>query len=226
MSNIENKKPLINQDFQQKISSSIVIIIELYKVIVSCMLILFVPQKCEDKMCSFQENLSSDNNFYTAGLIINIFTLFLFFILYSVEIKRENRLITYLEVNNNKPTDNDSVGKAIEILPIDKRNSIIQLDKIYQTIGKTSIVVFIGNTIISGIVIYNYYLDNQTTSVYATNILFMTTKIYDVYINSTSDTNIFYSAYLKSKVQYNDVDPDKKNDVKPDKNFVLEITNM
>jgi len=218
MADIQDNKPLINQDFQQKLSSSIVVIIELYKVIVSSMLILFVPQKCEDKMCSFEENLSSDNTFYTAGLIINAFTLFLFLILYSVEIKRENRLITYLEVNNNKPTDNDSVGKAIEILPVDKRNSIIQLDKIYQTIGKTSIVVFIGNTIISGLVIYNYYLDNQTTTVYATNILFMATKISDVYVNSTSDTNIFYSAYLKSKVQYNDVDPDK--------NLVLEIANI
>lgn len=226
MTDTKDKKPLINQDFRQKLSSSIVVIIELYKVIVSSMLILFVPQKCEDNMCSFEENLSSDNNFYTAGLIINAFTLFLFLILYSVEIKRENRLITYLEVNNNKPTDNDSVGKAIEFLPIDKRNSIIQLDKIYQTIGKTSIVVFIGNTIISGLVIYNYYLDNQTTTVYATNILFMATKISDVYVNSTSDTNIFYSAYLKSKVQYNDVDPDKKNDVDPDKNLVLEIANV
>ena len=220
MADIDNKdeKVIINQDLQQKLSSIIVVVIELYRVIISCMLILFVPQKCNNDMCSFQENLSSDNNFYTAGLFINTFTLFLFFILYSVEIKRENRLITYLEVNNNKPTDNDSVGKAIEFLHINKRNSIIKLDKIYQTIGKASIVVFIGNTIISGIVIYNYYLDNQTTTVYATNILFMTTKIYDVYVNSTSDANIFYSAYLKSKVQYNDVDPDKKN--------VLEITDV
>lgn len=220
MADIDNKdeKVIINQDLQQKLSSIIVVVIELYRVIISCMLILFVPQKCNNDMCSFQENLSSDNNFYTAGLLINTFTLFLFFILYSVEIKRENRLITYLEVNNNKPTDNDSVGKAIEFLPINKRNSIIKLDKIYQTIGKASIVVFIGNTIISGIVIYNYYLDNQTTTVYATNILFMTTKIYDVYVNSTSDANIFYSAYLKSKVQYNDVDPDKK--------IVLEITDV
>ena len=221
MADIDNKdeKVIINQDLQQKLSSIIVVVIELYRVIISCMLILFVPQKCNNDMCSFQENLSSDNNFYTAGLLINTFTLFLFFILYSVEIKRENRLITYLEVNNNKPTDNYSVGKAVELLPIDKRNSIIQLDKIYQTIGKTSIVFFIGNTIISGIVIYNYYLDNQTTTVYATNILFMTTKIYDVYVNSTSDTNIFYSAYLKSKLQYNDVDPDKKS-------VVLKITNV
>jgi hypothetical protein len=37
----------------------------------------------------------------------------------------------------------------------------------------------------------------------------MSTKIYDVYSNSTSDENIFYSAYLKTKVQYNDVDPNK-----------------
>jgi hypothetical protein len=129
--------------------------------------------------------------------------------LYAVEIKRENKLITYLEVNTEKAFDNDSVGQALNHLSLERRKSIMYLDKMYQMIGKTSVVMFVSNTILSGIVIYNYYLDNQTTSTYITNILFMSTKIYDVYSNSTSDENIFYSAYLKTKVQYNDVDPSK-----------------
>jgi hypothetical protein len=108
-----------------------------------------------------------------------------------------------------KAFDNDSVGTALNHLSLDRKKSIMYLDKMYQLIGKTTVVMFVSNTILSGIVIYNYYLDNQTTSTYITNILFMSTKIYDVYSNSTSDENIFYSAYLKTKVQYNDVDPSK-----------------
>ena len=34
-------------------------------------------------------------------------------------------------------------------------------------------------------------------------------KVADVYSTVNTKQNIFYSAYLKNKVQYNDVDPDK-----------------
>ena len=34
-------------------------------------------------------------------------------------------------------------------------------------------------------------------------------KVYDVFNTVNTKPNIFYSAYLKNKVQFNDVDPDK-----------------
>ena len=37
----------------------------------------------------------------------------------------------------------------------------------------------------------------------------MVTKLADVHSNVNTEKNVFYSAYLKGKVQYNDVDPDK-----------------
>jgi hypothetical protein len=203
-------KKINNQDVKQKINSFCVVLVEIYKILASSLLILFVPQKCGDHMCSYQENIESDNNVYSGGLAINFFTLFLFLILYLVEIRRENYLITYLEVNIQKPFDNDSVGKSLTYLPETKKQKILSLDKIYQKIAKTSVFLFIANTILSGVIIYNYYLDDQTTTTFITNIFFMSGKIYDVYDNSTTDENIFYSAYLKSKVQYNDVDPDKR----------------
>jgi hypothetical protein len=203
------KNKINDQDFNQKINTTITVCIELYKVMVSSLLILFVPQKCDDHVCTYSENMVVDNHLYTGGLVINFITLFVFVMLYAVEIKRENKLITYLEVNPVKAFDNESVGQALNHLSLERKKSIMYLDKMYQLIGKTTVVMFVSNTILSGIVIYNYYLDNQTTSTYITNILFMSTKIYDVYSNSTSDENIFYSAYLKTKVQYNDVDPNK-----------------
>jgi hypothetical protein len=129
--------------------------------------------------------------------------------MYTLEIKRENRLITYLEVNKSVASDNNSVGTALEKLPQDKRDSIWQLDKYYMYSGRASIVIFIINTILSGFVVYEYYLDSQTTSTYITNILFMVTKLADVYANVNTDKNVFYSAYMKGKIQYNDVDPNK-----------------
>jgi hypothetical protein len=37
----------------------------------------------------------------------------------------------------------------------------------------------------------------------------MVTKLADVYANVNTDKNVFYSAYMKGKIQYNDVDPNK-----------------
>ena len=205
-----NTDLLNDQDFQQKLGTSVSVVAELYKVLVSSLLILFVPQKCGDHVCSFNENLIAGDSVYTGGLVINFITLATFAMMYFAEVKRENRLITYLEVNKSKPSDNESVGRALEMLPTEKRKSILSLDKIYVRLGASAITMFIINTVLSGVVVYKFYLDSQTTTTYVTNILFMTTKLADVYANVTSEQNVFYSAYLKAKVQYNDVDPNKR----------------
>jgi hypothetical protein len=94
---IDNK--LNDQNFTQKISVIPIIMVELYRVMISSFLILFVPQKCEDHVCSYSENMSGGNQLYAAGLAFNFITMLSFFIMYIFEIKRENRLITYLEVD-------------------------------------------------------------------------------------------------------------------------------
>lgn len=197
------------QDTNQKINVTISVLLEFYRVLVSTLLILFVPQKCHEHVCSLSENMETESHLYTAGLIINFITLTIFFIMYSIEIKRENRLITYLEVNKSNPTDNESVGKAILRLPEERRNNILHLDKYYQKSAYIAMCIFVINSIVSGLVVYEYSLGNQTTTTIITNILFMVMKLADVYITVNTEKNIFYSAYLKGKVQFNDVDPDK-----------------
>jgi len=200
---------LNDQDFMQKVGMGPVVALEMYRVIVSSFLVLFVPQKCEDHVCTLSENMVLEHDLYNAGLVFNFLTMAAFLAMYTLEVKRENRLITYLEVNKGQASDNASVGLALEKLPLDKRDSIWELDKYYIYSGWTAIIMFIINTILSGFVVYEYYLDSQTTSTYITNILFMVTKLLDVHSNVNTEKNVFYSAYLKGKVQYNDVDPDK-----------------
>jgi hypothetical protein len=204
---IDNK--LNDQNFIQKISVIPIIMVELYRVIISSFLILFVPQKCGEHVCSYSENMSGDNELYAVGLIFNFITMLSFFIMYIFEIKRENRLITYLEVNKSVASDNDSVQKLLEGLPEEKRNSIWFLDKYYQKFGYISIGCFVTNSTLSGIIIYQYYLDTQTTTAFITNIMVMLSKLSEVYSTVNTEKNIFYSAYLKGKVQFNDVDPNK-----------------
>lgn len=203
------KAKMSDQDFNQKVTVSITVILELYRVLVSSFLVLFVPQKCGNHVCSLSENMVLENHLYNAGLVFNFITMASFLLMYTLEIKRENRLITYLEVNKSVASDNNSVEKALEKLPVEKRSSIWQLDKYYMYSGWSSIIMFIINTILSGFVVYEYYLDSQTTSTYITNILFMVTKLVDVHSNVNTEKNVFYSAYMKGKIQYNDVDPNK-----------------
>ena len=210
----ENKnKFIIKQDSYQISESYVVFCIEMYRMLVSCLLLIFIPKKCVDHTCSYSENISYDNKhnkYYASCLILNFFTMTLFFIMYIIELKREHRLINYLEVNKSLPCDNESVGVFLQDLPTHKRNRILYRDNFSQKMAYICITFFVGNTIFSGFIVYDYYLDNQTTTTFVTNVLFMVLKIVDICMTINTDKNIFYSAYLKDKVQYNDVDPREK----------------
>lgn len=201
---------LRSQDFSQTIGIIPTVAFELYRVLISTCLILFVPQKCDDHVCQFRENLVFDTSKYAAGVVLNFITVAGFLLLYFVEVRRETTLINYLEVSTNVASDNISVGKTLELLPKDDHAKILYLDKCYQRGGFLMLFIFLVNAILSGFVVADYYLDKQTWSTFATNILFIITKLIDIYTAANTDDNIFYSAYLKGRIQYNDVDPDKK----------------
>ena len=208
---VENVKNFAaDQDNNQKINVAISVALELYRVLVSSLLILFVPQDCGNgNLCTMTENMNPDSKLYTTGLFFNFATLSVFILMYYFEVKRENKLITYLDVNKSTASDNDSVGKELANLPGEKRTNILLFDKYYQKTAYIAMGTFVINSIISGIVVYNYSLGNQTTTTIITNILFMVSKLGDVYVTVNTEQNIFYSAYLKGKIQYNGVDPDK-----------------
>lgn len=130
-----------------------------------------------------------------------------------IEVKRENKLISYLDVNRFTPVDNDSVGEALINLPTEKRESILAYDGYYQKIGYVSTIAFVINAIISGIVINDNYSDSKTATVFVTNLLLMVSKVSEVFSIVNTKKNVFYSAYLTDRVQYNNVDPDKAIDV-------------
>jgi hypothetical protein len=189
----------------QKFTIFIMVCLEFYRILMGSLLLSFVPQKCGNHVCGITENLDSNGAYYIT-YVLNLMTLISFSLLYLVEIKRENQLITYLDVNNNKPIDAISVAIIISALSDIDRENIIYIDKIYKQIGYCVIGVYVFNTILSGTVIYANYLDNKTITAFFTNVLFMGYKIRQVYIVVNTENNIFFSAYLQNKVQYNDVD--------------------
>ena len=201
---------LSDQDFQQKTGVTITVLLELYRVIIASFLILFVPQECGDHVCTISENaqLGADP-LYNAGFSFNCITLIAFLGMYFAEIKREGKLIAYLDANPKCKNDNESVGLVLQKMPEERSRVILFYDKLYQKTGYFALGCFIVNTALSGVVVYKYYLDDKTMSTFITSVLFMITKMGEVYSTVKTEQNIFYSAYLKGKVQYNDLDPDK-----------------
>jgi len=128
--------------------------------------------------------------------------------MYIVEIKRENRLISYLEVDKHLPFDNDSIEDALAKLPDDKHASILAYDGYYLHSGYLALSAFVLNAGISGYVVFVNYLDDKTMTVYLTNILFMALKVKETYDIVNTKKNIFYSAYLTDRIQFNAVDKD------------------
>ena len=198
-----------DQNFRQKMNVAFTLILEMYRVLMGALLVIFVPQKCDDNICSINQNIYRDDIFSQITISFNIITLISFLFLYFIEVKRENKLITYLDVNKFNSVDNDSVGVALQKLPIIKKFKILKYDEYYYKLGYISTSSFMINTLFSSIVIYSNYLNSKTLTVYLTNVVFMTLKISDVLSIINTKKNVFYSAYLKNKVQFNDVDPNK-----------------
>ena len=203
------KETLESQDFQQKANVYIAFIFELYRVWMGSMLLLTVPQKCGDHVCSTFEHIHSPNPILITGFTINLSTLCVFLLMYLVEIQRENKMINYLEVDKTLPRDNVSVGTELNKLPKTKHDRILHFDKMYQLSGCISMVLFIFNSIFSGYTVFVHYLNNKTATVYITNVLFMSLKLKDVYDIVNTKQNVFLSAYLTRKIQFNAIDPDK-----------------
>tara|TARA_B100001063_G_scaffold167131_5_gene156099 strand:- start:1287 stop:2117 length:831 start_codon:yes stop_codon:yes gene_type:complete len=203
------KEKMDDQDFKQKINVGLTLIFEIYRVLMGSFLIAFVPQKCGDSICSLNDNINSEDSVIVFGNTCNMLTFLSFLLLYYFEVKRENKLITYLHVNTELPRDNDAVGETLQNLSPIKAKNIWDLDYYYKYSGYFSLSCFLLNAGISSVIIIQNIYDDKTITVLFTNVLFMALKLNDIYTILNTEKNIFLSAFLTRKIQFNDVDPDK-----------------
>jgi hypothetical protein len=208
----------LTQDFKQRLFGLINCAIELYRVITSTLPILFVPQNCAignqaPVVCSLKDNMELGDAYYTVTLVFNFFTLVVFLVMYSFEIRRENLLITNLDVNDELPTNDEDVSRVLEKLPEKSKKAILWVDLWYMRSAMASLSAFVVNAFLSGFCLYRYYLNNQTTTTFVTYLLFMVIKLTGVWSVVRTEKNVFFSSYLKTNVQYNDLDDKYKKQV-------------
>jgi hypothetical protein len=199
-----------DQDTMQRINVGIQVLLEMYRVITSSLLILFVPQICDDHICSTTENLVWETSTYNTALCFNFISMAFLVNMYYMELVRENRLIKYLSINPNVANDNNEVGHRLETLSTTKQNKIFSINKNYKLSAYVALCIYVLNVMLNSIAISKYYAGSQTTSTFVTYVLFIATKFASVKTLVSTDKNIFYSAYIKANVQFNDVDDDNK----------------
>ena len=202
------KSTLKDQDFKQKTNISFLFTLEIYRVIMASFIVLLIPQKCGIRLCGFDDNMNTTSNLKKITMYFNVITFFFFMILYTIELKREHLMIDTLDVNKHKATNKESVKEALEQLPKEKKMKIWKYDNYYKKSAMVCILFYITNLGLSIKVLYDFYYDNKTITVFLTNFLFMYSKLSEVFSIVNTPKNIFYSSYLKNKVQFNDVDKD------------------
>ena len=196
-----------NEDLYQRISVLINILFEFYRVISCSLLIIFIPQKCNnDKICTINDKMKWNSMFYGISLAYNFVTLFIFCFLYFLEMRRENVLIKYLDVNPGLPYNKADVEKLLELIPVNKKQKLLYVHNYYQKYANIMIYVYIVNAVLSVIVVTKYRIPNQTISTFITYILFVLIKLNNVYSIANTEEYTFYSAYLTTNMQFNDID--------------------
>ena len=166
----------LDVDFAQRLKVGGTFLLELYKVGVGCMLSLFVPQACGDEICTLQQNYEKTHGYNRTALITNTASLFLFFVSYVVELRRENWAIKYLDVDYEKP--DNSLKELIKGEPeLEKRMD--KLNKIYfYTLAFTG-GVYIINLGVMGKILYDDYHSMNTVSCTASFSLLVLMKLYN-----------------------------------------------
>lgn len=197
-----------DQNFKQKLKSCFSFVKEMYRVVMGTFLLSWIPHGCET--CLLMDEITENKGINTVGQYANILTFLVIFSMYSIEMYREFKLIAYLEVNNSLASDNESVGERLKSIDVRRRNILWKWDKLYHNFFDLSVTSFVLNSGLSAYIIINHHgTVNKTLSVMFTNLMFFSLKLFNVYNVKKSDKNIFYSAYLTKKVQFNDVDPKK-----------------
>jgi len=197
---------MTSEDTTQLLSVALSFLMQIYQMSVGSLIIIFTPQLCEDHACTFKENFEIDFPFYLVVLITNFVTFGFFFTMYILELVREDILIATMDVDENVNNDGDDVAKRMELFSMQERARLAKICFWYKWIYYSSDILFLVNAVFSLIIVRHYTIGTQTDTAYTTNVLFMVKKLIDVYSTVSAEENVFYSAYLLQKVQYNNVD--------------------
>ena len=205
---------MISDDTKEYLTSWGLSLIESYKVVLACLLSIFVPQFCPETgtTCSLRENFSNLTDFNTFVIVWNFLTLASFIWLYSIQNRRESYLIKKLDVDRNFAVTDfvKNCTPNFDYLVIKVNVWNLKLKGITQL----TMFFFICNTIFSSILVCYYYYDGfRTATTLAANVLLIAGKLSSLHFimkDCCGQPTLALSTYRQTPVGYNVVDQDER----------------
>jgi len=197
----------LDVDLKERIKIFFLFMLQAYKVLMGSMLILFVPQKCDDHVCTFYDNVSDTQPFHLICFTFNSLSAVSFIACYLLELKRENWCVEYLDINKDF-SDNNLKDILLKNPQLKKQIMIIN-NKYYNSARITLICYFI-NLILSTIYLYYKYLGLTTLTTYLSFVLLVVMKLYNAYLISadTKSNDRLLSSYMSEYQSFNVIDND------------------
>jgi len=199
----------LSVDSKQRVTTTCLMFLEFYKILMATFLVLFVPQKCDEEVCTITQNYYKRDPVHFAALLSNFITFVSVLYFYYVELKRENWCIKYLDIDITK--HNNYLDDEIEAYP-EYKKQMNQLNKKYLKSMYVSSTLLVVNFGISGTAIGFDYVGTNTITTMVSFLLLISSKLYSAYITGTDSVKKerALSAYMKTAKTYNTVDEDFK----------------
>ena len=197
----------VDPDTKQRIVTTFSMCLEFYKVLMGTFLVIFVPQQCNDKICSMNENFFNGTTLNSMGNISNFITFTSIGTLYFIELKRENWCIQYLDIDDEKSTNN--LDTEIEAYPKYKAE-MARLNTHYIRSVYAALFMMFTNFIISGVTVYQSYAGTNSITTFLSFFMLVFMKLYSSWtVGALSIKNErANSAYMKEPKTYNTIDED------------------
>lgn len=185
------------------ILSYVFMLLEMFKIVMSCLLVVFVAQNCgNDINCTFEENFVELIDLNKAALGWNFITLGFFLMCYYTASRRERILIDYFDTDLNLPINN--IAKVVLRYPR-AGSTLTMFNTRLFWFSISLIIVFIVNLALSAAVIFgNYYLGYQSVFQFISQVLLSTSVVYRFLFVSQKDEAL--SAFIDDPRFYNEID--------------------
>ena len=188
---------MVSQNVRQQLSVPLFFAIEFYRVLLASLPLIFVPQICDEEICTMRGNF---DKLTRLGILIHFTTTLSFVCAYSAELYREYWCIKKLDVDENLP-ERRIISPLIS-------TDLKCINKIYMYSWFSASGFFLLNSIYSSYILYNHIVkSNETAITFTSYLLNVCIKIFSTHTTISSvvnDTNrISQSAYLKKNIVYN-----------------------
>ena len=197
----------LDVDTKQRIMTWTYMMMEIYKVLMGTFLVIFVPQQCGNRICGATDNFFNGSIINSVGNISNFVTFGSIGTLYFIEMKRENWCIKYLDIDDNKSSNN--LDEEIEKYPKYK-HEMHQLNRKYLNCTYAALFLMVANFIISGFTVYQSYAGPNSVTTFISFFMLVSLKLYSSW--NVGSLSVKYeranSAYLREPKTYNTIDED------------------